>query len=177
MTKTKQTKGVEAQTSAPVAKKVATKGKVTAKAVKTKELNTPQEAQNDTPEQVIVPVEPIQPEAISVDLESKPEAQNKETTEVDGIVVESPLELRPRDLPFIVKPKSGSWKNEAQAEYAGFLNGYAYKNPEKWEVKKEVLLKKLVKIGDNPKLVNLYKGAPEGGDAEKLTYTNNLLSN
>lgn len=59
----------------------------------------------------------------------------------DEIVVRDPLVLRPVDLPLVIElPASAS---KAQVEFAKVLNAYAYKNPEKWEVKKEKLLAEL----------------------------------
>lgn len=67
------------------------------------------------------------------------------------VIVEDPQLLRPAELPLVVKPGKGQeWSNPEQAAYAKVLNGYAYKNPLKWKVKKEVLLKKLVEIGQDP---------------------------
>lgn len=59
----------------------------------------------------------------------------------DEIVVGSPLDLRPKALPLVVKLPASA--NMAQVAYAKTLNGYAYQNPEKWELKKDALIKKL----------------------------------
>lgn len=59
----------------------------------------------------------------------------------DEIIVRDPLVLRPVDLPLVVElPASAS---KAQVEFAKVLNGYAYKNPTKWAVKKDKLLAEL----------------------------------
>lgn len=72
--------------------------------------------------------------------------------------VADPEVLRPRELPLVVKPTSGSWKNDAQTEYAGYLNAYAYANPDKWNKKKAVLLARLAEIGNNPSAIAKYRG-------------------
>lgn len=55
--------------------------------------------------------------------------------ESDEIVVKDPLVIRPVELPLVITlPASAS---KAQVEYAKTLNGYAYKNPEKWAFKKD----------------------------------------
>lgn len=82
---------------------------------------------------------------------------------VDGIEVGDPQVLRPRELPLVIKPANGgAWKNGAQAEFARVLNGYAYKNTAKWEKKKDVLLKQLVEIGEDPTAINKYRGVEDG---------------
>ena len=58
-----------------------------------------------------------------------------EKPEKDEIEVGDPLDLRPVKLPLVVKlPKDAS---KAQIAYAKILNGYAYKNPTKWNIKKD----------------------------------------
>lgn len=65
-----------------------------------------------------------------------------------GIEIGSPLDIRPKSLPLVVKlPADASL---AQIQYAKTLNGYAYKNPEKWEKKKDVLIKHLLLLKDAP---------------------------
>lgn len=52
-----------------------------------------------------------------------------------GIVVNEPMDLRPTELPLVIKlPADASL---AQIAYAKTLNGYAYKNPTKWAEKKD----------------------------------------
>lgn len=59
----------------------------------------------------------------------------------DEIIVRDPLVLRPVDLPLVIElPASAS---KAQVEFAKVLNAYAYKNPEKWAIKKDKLLVEL----------------------------------
>ena|SRR5689334_8522705 len=66
----------------------------------------------------------------------------------DEIVVKDPQDLRPQSLPLVITlPKSAS---KAQIEYAKVLNGYAYKNPAKWAIKKKVLLAKLEALKNAP---------------------------
>lgn len=74
--------------------------------------------------------------------------KKKAEVEVEAVkadfIVEDPQLLRPVELPLVVKPLAGKeWATQAQAEFARTLNGYAYKNPKKWAVKKEALLKEL----------------------------------
>lgn len=103
------------------------------------------------------------------------EAESKADSESLDIEVADPEILRPRELPLVVKPANGKeWKNEAQAEYARTLNGYAYANPKKWAVKKDVLLKRLVELGDEPGQIVLYRGNMEPS-AKNLEYKNNIL--
>jgi hypothetical protein len=67
--------------------------------------------------------------------------------------------LEPVALPLIITPKKGEkWKNKAQEEYAKILNGYAYRNPTKFEEKKPVLLANLMELGKNPKLLSKFMG-------------------
>lgn len=91
--------------------------------------------------------------------------------DISDIEVEDPQILRPKELPLVIKPKSGSWKNDQQAEYAGYLNAYAYSNPEKWATKKAHLLQKLAEIGENGNAINRYKGVIAG-----VSYVNKLMS-
>ena len=91
-------------------------------------------------------------------------AATADPADIDGIDVGDPEELQPVALPLVVKPSKGrEWENEEQAEYAGYLNAYAYKNKKKWAKKKPVLLARLVEIGKNPELLGLYKGGEDAG--------------
>jgi len=95
----------------------------------------------------------------------------------DGeILVSDPVVFKKQELPLVVTPADGKWKNPQQEEYAKTVNAYAYKNPEKWannrvgsdgkeipeSSKKAVLLKRLKEIGDNPSLLNVYNGGGNG---------------
>lgn len=85
----------------------------------------------------------------------------EETTTEDEqeIEVNDPMDLRPVELPLVIKlPKGASLAQEA---YAKTLNGYAYKNPKKWAEKKDdkVIDGKVVK-GLISKLKDL-KNAPD----------------
>lgn len=90
--------------------------------------------------------------------------------------VSAPQIIKPQDLPLVVKPNAGKeWANAEQAEYAKTLNGYAYKNPDKWEQKKSKLLKNLTRLAIEPSFINFLRGAePEN---TKLTYSNKLMEN
>jgi len=84
-------------------------------------------------------------------------AAPKEESDGFDFDVGDPEVLRPVELPLVIKPKNGkSWLNDNQATYARILNGYAYKNPEKWAKKKNVLLKRLVEIGEDASRLDLY---------------------
>lgn len=83
------------------------------------------------------------------------EEVKKEESEIE---VGNPQELRPQDLPLVIKPKGGKWKNAAQEEYAATLNGYAYSNPTKWEAKKDVLVARLADLEKNPGNIAKYRG-------------------
>jgi hypothetical protein len=66
----------------------------------------------------------------------------------DEIVVNDPQILRPKVLPLVIElPASAS---VAQVEFAKILNAYAYKNPEKWAIKKEKLLAELKTLKNAP---------------------------
>jgi len=94
-----------------------------------------------------------------------------------GIEVGSPLDLRPTELPLVVKLPADASK--AQIEYAKILNGYAYKNPAKFEAKKkdQVVEGKVVK-GFLSKLKDL-KNSPDpielGEDAPKLKINKSVI--
>lgn len=75
-----------------------------------------------------------------------------------SFVIQDPEILRPKELPFIIKPKDGIWKNQEQAKFAAILNAYAYKNPAKWHTKKDILLAQLSEIGTNPSVFGMYSG-------------------
>lgn len=105
------------------------------------------------------------------------EVVDTEVKAVNNIIVEDPLVLRPKELPLVVKPESGSWANEAQAEFARVLNGYAYKNTAKWEKKKAVLLKQLAELATNPEKIFVLKGEPEFQEdgSGQVKFKNQLL--
>ena len=103
----------------------------------------------------------------------------------EDIEVNDPLDLRPKKLPLVVKPKGGKWKNKNQEFYAGIVNAYAYKNPTKWiqnqivaetgkeipnSAKKDILVKRLAEIGENPEALYKYYFVDK-----RLTYTNKLM--
>lgn len=52
-----------------------------------------------------------------------------------GIEINEPMDIRPTELPLVVKLPADASK--AQIAYAKTLNGYAYKNPQKWAEKKD----------------------------------------
>lgn len=106
---------------------------------------------------------------------SKKEETPKEEKKSKGVEIEvgEPLELKPKELPLVVKPKGGDWANEAQAEFARTLNGYAYRNPEKWDAKKEKLLKQLETLGKDPSQYQAITGTVLGDTS--LSYTNKLI--
>ena len=103
----------------------------------------------------------------------------KETKEVvekksKGIEIEvsDPEIARPKELPLVVKPRGGKWANEAQAEFARTLNGYAYSNTDKWAIKKDVLLEQLAGLEAHPEKIVLYRG-----NDTKVAYKNKLIDN
>ena len=108
------------------------------------------------------------------------ETEKKETEMVEKAPVSKGIEIevsdpeiaRPKELPLVVKPKGGEWANEAQAEFARTLNGYAYKNPEKWDEKKAVLLTQLASLENKPQDIVLYRG-----NQTKVGYKNKLIEN
>ena len=84
--------------------------------------------------------------------------------------VKDPQVLRPEELPLVITPENKKWDNEAQVEYSGYLNAYAYKNPEKWALKKTTLLKRLEEIGKDPKAIVKYRG-----NRGSLSFKNKLM--
>lgn len=99
-----------------------------------------------------------------------PAAAPAAPADLDGITVGNPEALRPKELPLVITPDNGSWKNDAQAEYAAYLNAYAYKNAKKWEKKKAALLKRLVEIGNDPEAIVKYRG-----NVGRVTFKNELF--
>lgn len=103
----------------------------------------------------------------------------KEKTAVeksDEIIVNDPQILRPKDLPLVVILPEGASK--AQIEFAKVLNAYAYKNPEKWAIKKD---DRQIEGGKTVKglitILKELKNAPDpvedtGG---KLSFSNKLI--
>lgn len=106
----------------------------------------------------------------------------------NGIEVGNPQELRPTELPLVIKPTSGKWENDAQAEFAAVLNGYAYKNPAKWAIKKDDttvtfangttkvvpgLISQLAALGKNPSLIMKLRG----GENDNLSYKDKNITN
>lgn len=113
-------------------------------------------------------VEKIAEEVIAVTPEATPVVPEYD------FEVDEPLIIKPQDLPLVVKPSAGKeWANEAQAEYARTLNGYAYKNPKKWAAKKGKLLKALTRLATEPSYINFLRGAED--ENTKLTYSNKLV--
>ena len=108
-------------------------------------------------------------EALLPEVPENPSDTPEEPKAKDGIIVGNPLDLRPVELPLVVKSENGEWKNSAQAEYAKILNAYAYKNPDKWAIKKDVLIARLVEIGKNPAKLNLHS------PADNISYKNKLI--
>jgi len=98
------------------------------------------------------------------------QAEKESLGNVDGIIVRDPQVLRPTELKLVVEPEGGEWVNPEQAEFAKTLNAYAYKNPKKWEIKKGVLLKQLVEIGNDPSKIELIRGV-----RGNISYKNKLM--
>lgn len=90
-----------------------------------------------------------------------------DTVEVsDEIIVRDPEVLRPRELPLVVVLPEGASK--AQIEFAKVLNGYAYKNPKKWAIKKAKLIAQLKALKNAPDPIELESGT--------LKFNNKLIS-
>lgn len=81
------------------------------------------------------------------DTEEKVEDQI-ETNDEQAIEVGDPQSLRPVDLPLVVKLPADASK--AQIAYAQTLNSYAYQNPDKWAIKKDLLIAKLRELKNAP---------------------------
>lgn len=99
--------------------------------------------------------------------EETPASNESPTSESgsDDIEVGSPVDLRPKNLPLVVKLPRGA--SSAQREYAKVLNAYAYTNPKKWEKKKDKLIARLRSLADHE--------VPEQGD-KKLSINKSSLS-
>lgn len=99
----------------------------------------------------------------------------KETNETGyEFNVAEPHIVKPQDLPLVVTPPKGKeWANEAQAEFARTVNAYAYKNPTKWETKKDGMLKQLNELASNPALISVLRGAED--ENTRLQYSNKLM--
>ncbi len=107
------------------------------------------------------------------DAEKAAKVGDSATETIGDIEVGNPLVLRPVELPLVIKPADGGeWANEAQAEYAKYLNAYAYKNPTKWQVKKATLIAKLANLAKKPQDLAVYQGGGQGN----LSYNNKLIS-
>lgn len=104
-----------------------------------------------------------------------PEEAGK-SEKVEGFEVSDPLDLRPKSLPLVIKPPKGGWANAAQEDFARTLNGYAYKNPEKWVVKRDTLLKQLAKLAKEPAFISTLRGVQEE-DRGQVTFNNKLVGN
>lgn len=114
------------------------------------------------------------PEASKSDLEAllPEEGGNEEKGGDLDLEIGNPTDLRPVELPLVVKPGKGEeWRNESQARYARFLNAYAYRNPAKWEAKKKSLIARLQEIGSNPAALQKYENATPG-----LAFTDKRIS-
>jgi hypothetical protein len=123
-------------------------------------------AEKKTEKKVETPVVIATPETVEVDV-------TPVSSEYDFEVSE-PLIIKPQDLPLVVTPGAGkTWVNEAQAEYAKTLNGYAYKNPKKWATKKAKMLSNLTRLATEPSYINFLRGAED--ENTKLTYSNKLM--
>lgn len=83
----------------------------------------------------------------------------------DEIEVGDPMVLRPVELPLVVKLPEGASK--AQIKFAKVLNGYAYKNPKKWAIKKDALIAELKAL----------KNAPDPVEGGNLSFGNKLVVN
>ncbi len=109
--------------------------------------------------------------------------------DTSDIEVEDPELLMPKELPLVIKPKGGKWKNDEQVAYAKVLNAYAYKNPKKWKAnkinpktldeipntsKKDICIEQLAKLEKHPELFEQFTGNRLG---DKISYKNQLMEN
>lgn len=75
------------------------------------------------------------------------ESEGVQTRE-SGIIVKDTEMFRPKVLPLVVVLPEGASK--AQIERAKVLNGFAYQFPDKWNERKEILLKELEDLKNAP---------------------------
>lgn len=87
-----------------------------------------------------------------------------------GIVVKDVEVIVPKELPLIIEAPKGGWPNEAQAAFAKILNAYAYKNPAKWNVKKDGLIDQLKQLKDQPQLLAKFQGSQVEGVEGAVTF-------
>ena len=73
--------------------------------------------------------------------------EEKESVAND-IVVSEPKIFTPQSRPDVVSPSNGHWDTPEQEAFAKVLNTYAYTNPKKWAVKKDVLVQQLKDLGN-----------------------------
>lgn len=77
----------------------------------------------------------LKKEDTKVEVTKVEEVEAPSIDDSQGIEVNEPMDLRPTELPLVIKlPPDAS---KAQIAYAKTLNGYAYKNPTKWAEKKD----------------------------------------
>lgn len=127
------------------------------------------------------------PSSTKAELEALLPKEGGSSETIGDIEITDPQTILPKELPLVIKPaKGGEWKNPEQARYAATLNGYAYRNPEKFAAKKgdktvkdpvtgketvvKGLISKLQEIGEDPSKLALYE-SNNGG----LTFKNNDL--
>ena len=103
---------------------------------------------------------------------SKNEETQKEIKNEDNFNVGEALNLEPKALPLVITPKKGEEFTPEQQEYANVINGYAYKNPKKFAIKKEELIANLRELKTNPDLINKLRGGNKS-----VVYDNKLISN
>lgn len=87
--------------------------------------------------------------------EEKAKKEAKPSVQID----EQALEGYERAQQGIVK---GEWKNEMQARYADVLNRYAVQYPEKFKEKKDILMQRLEKCGEDEDYCRRIMGIPKG---------------
>lgn len=150
------------------------------KTAKDTEAVNPSSVKNITPHQVELEKKRVE----ESDKVLTPVSVKAKSVDTSDIVVEDTEIYRPKELPLVIKPKDGKWKNEEQEEYSRTLNAYAYKNPDKWNnnrlsaegieipnsSKKAVLIKRLAEIGENPMALYKYKDK-----SKKLKFNNKLM--
>lgn len=93
------------------------------------------------------------------------------------IEVDDPQDVRPQELPLLIKPANGgSWANNEQSEYAKILNAAAYANPTNWAVVKDVEIARLKEIGTNPDAYYKYTGTQRGQNPLTLKRSDSITS-
>lgn len=143
------------------------KAKKAAKKVEKKEDEVEEEETTTTDEEVEEEDDEVEEESEDEEDEGSDEVEEGVTS---GIQVGSPEILRPKKLPLVVTPPKGKNWNAAQQQYIDVINGYAYRNPKKFEKKKKALIENLIVLGKEPDLLAKFMGTNVDGIEGQVSF-------